>query len=488
MLLTRRELLAAGTVAAATPALQACRAAPAIIAGEITPQQFGAKGGDPVADTLGWNRALAEAARQRRPVLAKGSFVLRVPPRPLWNWRRRLDAGAHVAVQMPSHTQIQGVGCEILVGAPPPGVDGHLVRHMLFGTAASTAPGATTDISLEGLVFDFREEFGPLHPFTYAVSVVGVDRFTRRDLVIRSTGAQGGRGLHSENVRGRLDEKLRHENIVQGIYVRYEQGVRMRDIAFDTFNEALDFDGPCDDVELRDLRFRNGLKEAQCIDTGGGRNWVVDGVSADNTGPVAYIYSKAVSQPRYEDWLASLDEGGVARPLERAVFRNVTARRANGRGARKGEALRVGTYRNPHQRKRQGEDLPSPADITIENWTLANSGQIAVNDCRNLVLRHVRMTDPVVPAGDDPDATAALVLRDAPIDAGGAVTGTVADVTIVNPPPGGAVNLVAGAGLSVSDVTVTGARGTRPVRVRPREGAGDRPRLARLRVDGRAVD
>src|SRR5947199_9340922 len=106
---TRRSLLRSmGCSAAAALAAPSTLASPAIILGDLTPQLFGAKGGDPIADTLGWNRAVAEAARTGRPVMARGTYVLRAPAQVSWNWFHRPTAGVHIAVPLRSGVHIQG--------------------------------------------------------------------------------------------------------------------------------------------------------------------------------------------------------------------------------------------------------------------------------------------------------------------------------------------------------------------------------------------
>lgn len=491
--LVRRTLLKSiGAAAAATTlGTREALSAPPIVQAELTPQQFGATGGDARSDTLGWNRAVAEGARLGRPVMASGTYVLSVPAKSRWNWFRRPSATTHVAVQLLSHTRVFSKGCTILVGrpeAPPVSKD---ERHILFGTDDNIEAGTLTGIEFEGLTFDFREEFGSIHGFTYAIGIVGVDDFKRRNLVMTSTGKMAGRGLLSQNTRGRTDTGLKHANIVQGIYTRYETGVSMRDIVFDRFNEALDFDGPCWDVTLERLQFSNGIKEAQCIDTAAGDRWTISNVRAENTGPLVTIYVKPSGWPNYRQWL----EGGDRHPTSVVVPSNWTVRDVWGRnvgGTVKsgreslGESLRVGTYRNEHWFKRHRE-APSPRNITIENWTLENSAPIAVNDCENLTMKNIVLSNPLTV--DDKEAGAALVLREARPDVGGRVTGSVSDVVIKNS-RGMGVSAVAGQGLRLDSITVDGynlsggQQTNAGIRVRSRPGSTDKPVLGRTAVTG----
>lgn len=474
---------------AVTP--QRVLAAPPIVQPEITPQQFGATGGNAVADTLAWNRAVLEASRLGRPIVASGTYVLRAPAKSRWNWFRRPSATTHVAVQLLSHTKIFAKSCTLLLGRPEATPSSKDERHILFGTDDNVAAGSLTDIEFEGLTFDFREEFGSVHSYTYAIGVVGVDGFKRHNVTITSTGTLAGRGLLSQNTRRRTDTDIKHVNIVQGIYTRYETGVVMRQISFDGFNEALDFDGPCTDVVLDGLQFRNGYREAQCIDTGAGDRWTISNVRAERTGPIVMIYVKANGWATYREWLESGDrhtENFVV-PVNWTV-RNVWGRDVGGtrksRGTVLGESLRIGTYRNEHWFKKQ-RGGPSPRNITIENWTLENTAPIAVNDCENLTMKNIVMSNPLTL--DDKEAGAALVLREPNPAYGGKVTGSVADVTITNS-RGMGVSAVAGNGLKLDNITVDGynvggaAQTNSGIRIRSRIGSAEKPQVGRTSVKG----
>lgn len=491
MLTTRRRFLqsTAGVVAGAISARGAV-AAPPIVGAEITPQAFGATGGDAARDTLGWNRAVEEASRAGRPILGKGTYVLRAPAASRWNWWKRPTASTHVAVQLRSHTHILGKDCKILVGRPEMSPGDKDERHFLFGTDGNVAPGTLTDIQFEGLTFDFREEFGTVHPFTYAMGIIGVDDFQRRNVTLMSSGTLAGRGLLSENIRRRTDIGIRHTNIVQGIYTRYETGVAMRQISFDKFVEALDFDGPCWDVVLDDLQFRNGLREAQCIDTGGGDRWSISNVKAEDAGSIVTIYIKANAWPTYAQWL---DSKGATTP-NYVIPSNMTVRNVWGRDVgltkkgnhRSDEAARIGTYRDEHWYKRQ-HGGPSPKNITFEDWTLEDSSAIFVNDCENLVLKRVLITNPRT--SNDRETGAGLVLRESNLAFGGRVTGTVSDVTVKNS-RGMGVNAVAGRGLSLDGITVDGYNLDQSnltnagIRLRARPGTADTPQLGRTTIRG----
>lgn len=461
---TRRTFLQMALAPAAVSML-GCKpvmGAPAIIKPELTPQQFGATGGDPVADTQAWNRAMIAASESGRPIMVKGTYVLRAPAASTWNWRNRASAATRVYVQLRSGVQVFGNNAEILIGQPEK-VSGPDEPHLVFGTGLNITPGALKDIRFEGINFDFREEFGPVHRPIYAFGITGVDDFQRHNLVIRSSGNRAGRGLLAENVRRRVDRGLKMINLEQGIFTHYEHGLTMDDIEMDGFNEGFDFDGPAWDVNLTRLKFRNAYREAQCIDTAGGARWMVSDVQVKDVGAVIYIYNKSISWPTYEQWLKADDGKGheLVTPNfvlpEKMTIKGVRGSNVGkglnqGKGTGKEEALHIGNYRaRGSHADFPGRVVASPKDITIEDWVLDGCYRFGVNDCENLVMRNITLNDVKTP--DDPETGAALVLREAAAALGGSVTGLVSDVRI-NRCDGMGVSIVAGRGLKLQNVTV----------------------------------
>lgn len=486
--LSRRSFLTfAGAGAAALLTHRRGLAAPAIVAPEITPQAFGARG-TAATDSAAWTEAVKEASATGRPVLARGTFVLSAPAGSSWNWANQARAPVHVSVPLLSNVTIQG-DAVIVAGAPERPL-AQFERHLLFGTGLNAQPGTLSNIAFDGLTFDFREEFGPLHSFTYAIGVTGVDNFQRRNVSVVSTGTQNGRGLLSENVRGRTDTDIVHRNIGQGIYTRYERNVTMRNISFDTFNEAMDFDGPCWDVLLEKLSFRKARREAQCIDTGGGARWIIRDVVAEDTGAICYIYAKANAWPDYQQWLASRERftpDYVA--MEDLTISNVTGTRCGGR-RKKGEALLIGAYRNRQLMRRQ-HLTRGPRKITAQDWLLTDCGQIAVHDCEDVTLRRITMTGSQTPL--DPATGAALLLQVGPVADGGAISGEVSSITVRNS-SGSGVSAAAGPELKLEDITVEGfGRDMAPgqsagVRVRPRIGGREHAAVGKTQVSGGPSD
>lgn len=427
-------------------------AAPALVQAELTPQMFGATGSNPTLDRDGWNRAITEAAAARRPVMARGTYLLRTGTETRWNSTVRIGKPVHIAVDLPSETTIYGKDARILV-VPPEDPSLKDDSHFIFGTELNPRPGTLRNITFDGLDFEFSESAGELPPFTYALGCTGVDNLVRRNMRLSSSGRIRGRGLFAENIRGRRDENITHVKIQQGIYTRHEHDVVMRGISFESFVEALDFDGPCWNVHLTDLVFKNGVHEAQCIDTGGGSNWLIERVKADNVGSVVFVYVKENAWPDYGDNLRHLGQ-----PTENCVIpqnmtiRNVQASRA---GRPKEEALRIG---NVTRDKPGYPKVSPPRNIVVQNWQQAGGYHLKVNECVDLKMEDIVLDTIAAPI--DPVTGASLSIqqtkpfsRNEPLR--GQITGIVRRASIRNS-AGMGLSAVGTPALLLKDITIDG--------------------------------
>lgn len=453
-LLTRRRVLSG--LAAASLAHASARGQtspfpkPAVVKPELTPHAFGATGGDPVADTLGWNRAIAEGSANNRPILAKGTYVLQIPQASSWNWANSPSHPVRIAVELRGNTKILANQADIVL-APPVGGSQDAERHLIFGTGLNSRAGSLENIHFEGITFDFRDELGPVHRDTYAIGVTGADNVVRRNVRIRSTGTRAGRGLLAENTRRRRDSDVVHTNIQQGIYTRYERDVMMENISFDGFSEALDFDGPCWDVKLANMSFRNGHGEAQCIDTAGGANWEISDVTAENVASILFIYVKANAWPTYDEFLSYQFQGTPTCVIpEKMVARRVVGRNAGRAQRRSPEVLRIGNRRSA---KWLWPAVSPPRAISIENWQLEGGYQAVVNECVDLRMEHLVLSNTDSPL--DPQTGAALVLHQGKLNRGSFLSGVVKDVKIRDS-KGMGLSAIAGSQLEISDVVVDG--------------------------------
>ena len=202
----------------------------------------------------------------------KRNLCLARPAVSAWNWWRRRAAPTHVAVQLRSHAYIFAKDCRILVGRPE--VPPHPTRtSVTCRTGENVEPGTLTDIQFEGVTFDFRDEFGPLHPLPTLSGLSGSTIFSGATSPSPRPARCPAEACSARNTRRRTDIGLKHVNIIQGIFARYEAGVVMRQISFDGTRTRRSISRAMLGRHLEDLQFRNGVREAQCIDTEAGDRW-----------------------------------------------------------------------------------------------------------------------------------------------------------------------------------------------------------------------
>ncbi|ATQ68125.1 MULTISPECIES: hypothetical protein [Methylosinus] len=436
---SRRMILASAAVALASSCARSL-AAPAdrtinIIRAELTPYQFGARG-DGSDDTAAFGRAVLEAARLERPLMIpRGDFVLTPPAASSWQFRNIPERTTHICVPLVSGLTVVGRGGRIMTRAPATPL-GPLARIFLFGTGLNLSPGALRDILFDEVEFDFADEFSPIHSFTFAFGLTGVDNFEQRNLKLHSSGKRAGRGLFLLNGRDRRQIGCRHKNMIQGHYVHYEWGPIIRDVSFEHLTECMDWDGPAWKVDAKGLRFKNLVHEAQCIDSAGGSDWVISDVTAENTGSVFFLYHKLEAYPTFAEWFQSPEGSFTNRcvPMERILVRNVRGRAAGRDYALKAaETFRVG----PNRFKKYPKEIVGvapPKDITIEDVEIDGGFAAGVNECRNLQMRRVRLRN--MDAHDDAERGAALYLHQATTTAQtlreSELSGVVSDVEITN--------------------------------------------------------
>lgn len=395
--------------------------APAVVAPELSPYQYGATGGDPVADQFGLSAVFSAAVAQKRPVILNGTFALQAPPESTFTKGNRsgTDYAAHVCVRLLSGLQVYGRDATIVV-KPPTFTLGANERVILFGTNRNMVAGTLKDIRFEDVTFDFRNEFGTVHTFTYAMGAIGVDRLERRNLRIVSTGTRAGRGFWGENLRYRRDEGLRYRNITQGSYTYFDDDYRAHDIEFDGFVEGLDFDAVARRPYLTKHKFMNGIGESQCIDWSGIVGGIIDGLQADKVSTLVYIYDKPVNFPTYAEFIASQDGTNpdpalaVANPATSIVSSNcrVTNVTATNMTSTNEDVIRVSNYREENTTSAHDlwyRDCRLIHDISFASLDLQGGTRVIVNEGLGITFRDVTLRD--FKPGTDSEDGAALAMR-----------------------------------------------------------------------------
>lgn len=192
---------------------------------------------------------------------------------------------------------------------------------------------ALENIAFYDAVFDFGasqfdDDVDLLLPYIYGIGATSIRGFrmegvqfgnsSRADYGTEQT-ANRGRGLVLENFADARIDRLKMSGISQGIFVRYGDNVKVDGTRADDVSEAIDFDGPCDNVEITDTFGRDFIgTEQDLIDTGGGVNWTVRGVRARNLGRIIGVYRKPYEWPTFTEFLAANGRGMTQ--AERADF------------------------------------------------------------------------------------------------------------------------------------------------------------------------
>lgn len=397
-------------------------------------------------DTANLTRAVRDTAAHGQTLRLSGDFILRPPNEPSWYWRTITDNPVYVCVPLVSKTRINAHGATFKMAPPATpylaAVSPLGPRVAFFGTTTlNTVQGTISKVRFEGGTFDFTQALGALYPFTYAFMVTGIDHLRQYDITF--TNSDGltnaiGRAILAENTRYRKAIRCSYLNIAQGNYSRYETYVEFGHNIYDSFTEAIDFDGPCWDVLLHHLTFKNGTNEAQCIDTGGGERWVVSDIVAENTGAIFFVYIKPGNWPTYAQWLADTSDAGTptaVRPHD-MVFQNIQGKTCGIVGG--DECFRVGSYRdnswsNPPFSQLSG--VPNVVGkITVRNVTIDGGFFASVNECEDLFMDNITLRN--LDCFDDADKGAALVIRQSvsttQTTADSKVSGVARDINIIN--------------------------------------------------------
>lgn len=421
----RRSFLALGSSAIAEASLAGRAQAvsrPAIIKPELSAFDFGARGGDPDRDTAGLNAALRAGAESGRPVVLEGTLLLRPGPLPLSGFLGDQRQPVHVAVPVRSGMKLYSRGGGVIIpyrpqipGQPPQSrIEASGVRLAIFGSADGLARGALRDIAFEGFAIHFNEVQGGWSPYragskravpVYAFGLSGVEGLRRKNLTLSFTGdaaavqrAHQGRGGWGHNMDDMWDEGHRYNGLTQASYLGWIWGRTLRAAQYDGVGECEDNDGPIWNLRYNDLSFRNC---GECIDTAGGKDWIIDNVRCDNVERILSIYNKrlswksldgyirARSSPASRDGMAN-DENDV-QIIDGLTVRRLTAERAGVGGA----CVTIGTERTLRTGK-----LPPVRNVVFENAVIRRSGPFMVHEGENIALRNLTLDQSICRPGE----------------------------------------------------------------------------------------
>lgn len=327
-------------------------------------------------DTAAIQSAINAAKVNRRPVwIPPGRYVVTAsssgmtygndPATPVY---RALDIDG-------SRLHIVGHGATLLLK----GIDnpsGAEVNYV-FSTAKNMTKGTIDEIVVEGLRFDFNAALvtGEAGANYRSFHIVGARDVVLRDMLFRSSGARAGATITLQNCDQVEMSRLRFRNITQGMNFSFVDDVRMSDIFFDNFSEAMDFDRQVQRLVASNIQFiSTGAAAGQCWDLNSVRDAVIRGVTAKNCGNVMTINYKTTTPETYAEYVA----GTIPVNYTPSARVSVSGIRIEDCGGSSTPALLVTDAADP---------AGSSIDISFTDFFLRNSGSIGAIPGDRIVLR-----------------------------------------------------------------------------------------------------
>lgn len=363
----------------------------------------------------------------------------------------------------------------------------------MFYTDQEQARGTFQNIGFINCKFEFGSTkwttVDEIPSYVVGASLSGVDGVFRIDCTYSNsrfdefeTDSNRGRGMfltNCDNVTIRGD-KL--DGIAQSLFAWYLYGVELSGGEGASCNEFYDFDLPCWDVTIRNMRFKDSTgQERDVIDFGGGARWLVDGIIAENTGTIFKVYQKPHAHPTYEAFLeadglpvAEADCGDLVTPeyvtICNIVGKNTGMRADDGVPAVSTQgSVMVGQLRQSDSWEAQGytntlagglSNLVGVRRVRVSNIQLSGGGGFNANDCDDLGVEHLLLVDTICEDNSsDIFRNAAVKIRQSAsgtdINTVTRINGYLRDVTIINS-TGGGMFVSAPSNMLVENVKIRG--------------------------------
>lgn len=300
------------------------------------------------------------------------------------------------AVRLKSNMEIAGGNGSILrpfgfSGQPTPNINAS------FGTGKPMTI-SLSNITFRNLTFDFDPvgNFGQNHRGPY---VVGVNGLRYIDIKAVSTGARNGYFSHIQNCTNVLIDNFECSNVTGGLNFSYCHNIKMSNISFENFSEAIDFDRFNYDVQGTNWSFKNAPVNSQCIDLNDATRVEINGIHALSTGGIFTINYKNTAPDNFPDYVNNVTPTNLL-PSSHITLRSI-------RGQDCGSATSpVATIGNdwsgiPHV------GFGPVENIKIQDGHFQRIGQFLVRECRNLLLEDLRFDTVYAPVSG---GTAALDL------------------------------------------------------------------------------
>lgn len=332
----------------------------------------------------------------------------------------------HEGVRLVSGSEYRGDSSAVL---KVHGFSGQPVPHInaSFGTG-KPATMSLSNITLSNLVFDFDPggNFGQNHRGPYMVGVSGVHYNGLRG---KSSGSRSGYFSHLQNCKNIVIDDFQTVNVTGGINFSYCSDVKLTNLRFENFSEAIDFDRLTSRVQGENWSFSGAQNTSQCVDLNSVEMATIRGVSAKDVGNILTINYKDTSPPTFTDYVNNVT------PVALTPSRDITilAIRGEDCGSATNPSIVIGNDWSgiPHA------GYPASSNIKIQDASLLRVGQFRVRECLDLLIDGVSMDTVYVPG----DGTAAMDLSSETADANqllwSDLTAIVRDVKISRSQRGG---------------------------------------------------
>lgn len=232
-----------------------------------------------------------------------GSFLIKFPATPSFDWANNPDFPTYIAIFLRSNVATFGINCTIEID-PLSFTPVAQAKFLIFGTLLNVAPDTLQNVFFENITFDFNNNRGVIgSTFIYGFGVFGTTVFGRRDIrFITSTDNYNGRGIIAANVYRWVDVNISHAEIVQGYFLNYCYDVTMNTITFDSLAECMDVDAPCWRFNISNVTATNLRLEASLFDFATLNDSVVTGIQINGYSKIVELYNKDNSFADFATW------------------------------------------------------------------------------------------------------------------------------------------------------------------------------------------
>jgi hypothetical protein len=270
-----------------------------------------------------------------------------------------------------------------------------------FTSNQSMIVGTQKNLGFEGITFDGDRTYwdglveGSV-PNLAVCHYFGVDGVTFRDLLVTVTGVGYSiRGGIVDNCARVVRENCRFINVVQGLWIQYCDGVRIRNELIDGFTEGLDFDEACWNVDIDGLTVKNvhSGQLGDVLDLTAIQHATIRNVLTENTGWILEAYGKPHSSPTFEEFWENTTNAPVANRINTLDLHAQGFNCANSYYNNVNESIRISNWRAA------GDNVtPVTRRVWLDDFTMTKCSYAVVYECEDFRARRWRVDDSTAPA------------------------------------------------------------------------------------------